>query len=474
MTTLKRSTAGAALVLMALLAPDVLPGQTVSGEVSQQAAQQEPSTDDSAEPPTTIFPHSESSRFWISGQMNFIEQWHPEFHSPYQGPQSLLPEAEHAGSRVLTLFLGWQFTRDTEILVDAESAGGRGISNAFGLAGFTNLDVVRNPTLGSTPYLARAMIHQIIPLSHDHVPNERGPFSLSTTLPARRLEIRAGKFGMADFFDLNSAGSDSHLQFLNWTVDNNGGYDYAADTRGYTVGVIVEYEEHSWGVRFAEVLMPRVANGIDLEWNLERARAENAEFELRRSFLPHRDGVVRLLSYVNHANMGDYRMAIQQFEAGQTPVPEITNHPLQTKIKYGFGANLEQGLNSWLTAFDRFGWNEGRHESFAYTEDNQTISLGAVAQGKSWRRSLDRTGAAVVWNALSGDHRLYLELGGEGFLLGDGRLNYGREKIFEAFYTVHLWRGVFGSFDLQHINNPGYNRDRGPVLVPAVRLHLDL
>lgn len=406
--------------------------------------------------------------------MNFIGQWHPAFHSPYQGPQSLLPEAEHAGSRVLTLFLGWQVTNTTEILFDVESAGGRGISEAFGLAGFTNLDVVRNPSLGSSPYIARAMIHQIIPLSHDRAAAERGPFSLATSLPARRLEIRAGKFGMADFFDLNAAGSDSHLQFLNWTVDNNGGYDYAADTRGYTVGVIVEYQDRSWGVRYAEVLMPRVANGIDYEWHLSRARSENVEFELRKSLLSHRNTVLRLLNYVNHADMGDYRLAIGQFDAGLTPVPDVTHHPPQTTIKFGFGVNLEQSLSSSFTAFARFGWNEGRHESFAYTEANQSVSGGLVADGKLWKRSLDRAGFAAVANMLSGDHRRYLGLGGQGFLLGDGGLNYGREKIFETFYTVHLWRGLFGAFDLQHINNPGYNKDRGPVLVPAVRLHIDL
>ena len=421
-----------------------------------------------------IFPHSESSRFWASGQMNFIYQWHPSFPAPYTGPQSFQPRAEHATSRVLTLFLGVQLTPNTEILFDPESAGGRGISNAFGLAGFTNLDVVRNPQLGDTPYISRAMIHQIIPLSKERAPAERGPFFLAATLPVRRLEIRVGKYGIADFFDLNSAGNDSHLQFLNWTVDNNGGYDYVADTRGYTVGAILEYQDRRWGVRFAEGLMPRVANGIDFQWNITRARAENVEFELRKGVLPRRDGVLRLLSYVNHANMGDYRVAIQQFASGQTPVPDITRHPLQTTIKYGFGANAEQALTSWVTAYGRFGWNEGRHESFVYTEVNQTVSLGAAAHGKIWGRSLDRAGVAFASNALSGDHRRYLALGGLGFLLGDGRLNYGRETIFETFYTVHAWRGVFASVGLQHINNPGYNRDRGPVFVPSLRLHLEL
>jgi high affinity Mn2+ porin len=192
---------------------------------------------------------------------------------------------------------------------------------------------------------------------------------------------------MADFFDLNAVGSDSHLQFLNWTVDNNGGYDYAADTRGYTFGVILEYQDRRWGVRFAEALLPKVANGIDFEWNLRRAHAENIEVEFRRHFLPHREGALRLLGYVNHANMGVYRSAIDDFLAGRTPLPDITAHLRRTTAKYGFGVNLEQALNGWLTLFGRFGWNEGRHESYVYTEVNQSLALGAGASGKLWRPS---------------------------------------------------------------------------------------
>ena len=448
--------------------------QTSAKPPAEAAVNTEDAPAPEADPPETFFPHAEASRFWLSGQANIIFQWHPAFPAAYTGAQSLRPAAEHATSRLLTLFTGARIARNTEILFDLESAGGRGISDAFGLAGFTNLDVVRNPELGATPYIARALIHHVIPLSHERVAATRGPFGLATSLPARRLEIRVGKWGMVDFFDLNSVGSDSHFQFLNWTVDNNGGYDYAADTRGYTVGAILEYQDRRWGLRFAEALMPRVANGIDFQWNVRRARSENFEVELRRGFLPRRDATLRLLAYVNHANMGVYREAIADFLAGRTPLPDIQAHPLQTTVKYGFGVNLEQALTNWLTAFGRFGWNEGRHESFVYTEVNQAVVFGAGVAGKLWRRKYDRAGAALAINAISGDHRRYLALGGQGFLLGDGRLTYGREVIFEGYYTVHLWRGAFGSFVLQHINNPGYNRDRGPVVVLALRLHLEM
>src|ERR1051325_2758551 len=296
-----------------------------------------------SEPPATIFPHSESSRFWISGQINTIFQWHPSFRAPYSGPLSLTAKSETAASRVFTLFAGVELTDYLEVLCQVESAGGRGIGNGFGLAGFTNLDVVHNPALGSTPYIGRTMVHLVIPFSSKTVAAERNPLSLYTKLPERRLEFHAGKMQLVDFFDLKSAGSDSHLQFLNLTVDNNGAYDYAADTRGYTIGAMLDFEDRNWGIRFAEALMPRQANFIDLQWNLCRARSENIEFELRKNILPHRKGAVRLLSYINHANMGDYRVAIEQFQNGQTPLPDITNHPLETTVKYGFGANLEQG-----------------------------------------------------------------------------------------------------------------------------------
>src|SRR5262249_43404751 len=160
------------------------------------------------------------------------------------------PRGEHKTSLVETLFLGLQASSSTELIFDVESAGGRGISQALGLAGFTNLDVVRNPPLGAAPYIARIMLHQIVPLSESTTEAARGPFALAMQLPVRRLELRVGKFGTADFFDTNSVGSDSHLQFLNWTIDNNGAYDYAADTRGYTYGAIAEFQDRSWGLRF--------------------------------------------------------------------------------------------------------------------------------------------------------------------------------------------------------------------------------
>ena len=427
---------------------------------------------------TTMFTHPEWDRLWLSGQANFISQWHPAFESPYQGKNSLTPEAQDATSRVLTLYTGWRATNTTEFLFDVQETGGHGLSEALGVAGFFNLDVVRNPLLTKAPYVARLMWHRVIPLGGRKVVAERGPYSLFRELPERRLEVRFGKFSMVDFFDVNSYGTDSNLQFMNWAVDNNGAYDYAADTRGFTFGALVEYHDRNWVLRFAEGLMPKVANGIHLDADMSRAHAENVEFELHGRVIKKRPGVVRVLSYINHANMGDYEEAVSTWLANQgtpqaTPVPEITAHPLQTTIKYGFGLNFEQPLTNWLGLFGRWGWNEGQHESFAYTEVDQTWLIGVGGNGARWGRRNDHLGVAFVSDGISKAHAAYLADGGDGFLLGDGKLNYGRENIVESYYTVHLWRGVFPAVGLQYAVNPGYNRDRGPVIVPTLRLHVD-
>jgi high affinity Mn2+ porin len=329
--------------------------------------------------------------------------------------------------------------------------------------------VVRNPTLGATPYLARLMVRKVFGLSAASTESAVSPLSLASRLPERRIEVRAGKFGIADFFDTNSVLSDSHRQFTNWTVDNNGGYDYAADTRGYTYGPFAEVDTPGWSVRAAEALMPTVANGITLDMNLRRAHAENVELELR---LASR-AVLRLLGYQNHANMGSYTEAIDAFLAGRDRTPDIERHRTQGTIKYGVGLNFEQSIGRDVRVGTRAGWNEGQHESFAYTEVNGTLSAGVDIAGTRWRRAADRAGVALVSNGISEDHREYLRLGGSGFLLGDGTLRYGRETIVETYYTAELRRGVSVSGGVQHVQNPGYNRDRGPVTVSMARLHID-
>jgi hypothetical protein len=449
--------------------------QSGTADLSADGGRVDPEEEPS--PAVTMAPHPDNRSWWISGQANIIYQGRLPFHSPYQGPNSFHNSAEYKTSLVGTLYTAVRPTRsirhNTDLILDIESTGGRGLSQALGLAGFTNLDVVRNPNLGSTPYLARYEIHQVIGLTSNTVEQAPGPFALAPRVPARRIEFRAGKMTLPDFFDVNEVGSDSHLQFMNWTVDNNGAWDYAADTRGYTVGGMAEYDDHLWSIRYGLFAMPTVANGIDLDWAFSRAHAQNGEFELRRSFLRNRKGTTRILFFANRAHMGTYREAVHAFIDGTDPKPNILLHEHFGALKYGFGYNTEQELTANLRVFARFGWNEGQHESFAYTEVDQTVEAGADYAFTQYGHPNDKIGLAIVSNAIKRDHQNYLHLGGLGFLLGDGNLNYGRENIVESYYTRHAWRGLFYSVDVQHINNPGYNRDRGPAWVGSVRTHVD-
>ena len=446
---------------------------------SAHAAQPDPQPDALPEdtPQLTMFSHSDRSRYWISGQANTIFQAKPGFHSLYQGPNSFDNAPEYKTSLVETLYLGYQphhnLRYNTDLLLDLESAGGRGLGEALGLAGFTNLDVVRNPNLGTAPYLARGEIHQTIGLTREMAETDRDQFSLATEAPVRRFEVRVGKMGANDFLDVNDVAGDSHLQFMNWTVDDNGAWDYAADTRGYTVGGLLEYEDRNWSARYGIFAMPVVANGISLDWAFSRSHGQNWEYELRHSFVRGRKGTTRILAFANTAHMGNYRLAVQHYFAGLSPTPDITSVERFGTVKYGFSWNNMQEITENFRIGTRFGWNDDHEESYAYTEVAQSVVIAGDYAGTRWHRPADKAGTAFVSNAIKKDHQNYLAHGGLGFLLGDGRLDYGRENIVESYYTWHAWRGMFFALDVQHIDDPGYNRDRGPVWVFAVRGHMD-
>jgi hypothetical protein len=307
----------------------------------------------------------------------------------------------------------------------------------------------------------------VIPLAGEWVPAERGPLSTLATLPEHRLDLRVGTLSTVDVFDLNGPASDSHFQFLNWTVCNNGAYDYAADTRGYTFGAVLAYIGPVFELRLGEMLMPTVANGIDFDTDIGDARGENLEATVRWG-----TGVARLLGFWNHARMGSYAEAIAAFLSGADAKPDIEAHRSPGRTKVGVGLSAEQSFAPFRV-FLRAGWNDGKNESFAYTEVDNTLELGGDVTGERWSRPDDRVGIALVTNGLSADHREYLRLGGSGFLLGDGGLDYGRETLAEGYYNAHIAEGLYIAGDVQLIVNPGYNRARGPVLVLGTRVHLE-
>jgi high affinity Mn2+ porin len=282
---------------------------------------------------------------------------------------------------------------------------------------------------------------------------------------------------VADDFDHNSYANSARTQFLNWSLWNNTAWDFAANTRGYTDGLVAAYVSPLWSLRYGLYRMPLYANAQTME-TLLRAREQDLELTLS----PAGAGtVVRLLAYRNTARMGDYAQALALGAASGT-APDVAADDAQGRHKTGFGVNAEQPLADGgdTGVFVRLGWQDGKSEDFVFTEVDRQASAGAQLSGVHWQRSEDRLGVAAVVEGLSAVHREYLEAGGSGFLLGDGALDYAHEKILEAYYRAQWsWsRGAFAlraqlSPDFQYIENPGFNQDRGPVRFYALRLHLE-
>jgi hypothetical protein len=420
--------------------------------------------------PEPAAPKDFLSNFWLSGQVNVVTQFHSSFPAAYSGPSSLSSGAEIAPTYVATLYTGYALNRNTEFFLDIESAHGSGVSGALGLGGLGDLDAVTDKSASVAPYVARILVRRIIPLGKKMSPSEPNPLGLAANVPERRLELRLGKMSLTDFFDLNAVGSDSHLQFLNYSIDNNAAYDIAADSRGYTYAALVELYQPSWTARFAEAFEPRDNSGLRTDWNLSRSRSENFEIELHPSLGGKQAFTLRALGFLNHALMGSYPDAVAAFLSGRDPYPDLASHISPAK-NYGFGLNGEAVLSDSLRVFGRYGWNEGTRELFQFAEADRTAALGADLSGRAWHKPNHRVGAAFAVNGLVASHRQYLELGGRSYLLGDDGLSYSREKTLEMYYNIPIGHGIFAALDVQHVWNPGYNQNRGPVTIFGLRLH---
>lgn len=361
-----------------------------------------------------------------------------------------------------------------DVLLDVEDVRGEGLSSVLGLAGFTDLDAQKTPTAGHQPhtYLSRILLHYVAPLGGKERMNNPSLLELAPRVPSRRLELYFGKFSLADFFDQNDYAGSDHSQFLNWTTDQNGAWDYAANTPGYTYGAYAELDEGTWSFRYAEALMSRVPNGLYLSLHLGDTRSENGEVDW--SYRPQSSGTVRVLGYVDEAPMGSFADALAAWREGRIPTPDTSAVRRTGRHEYGWGLNWQQGLPGGFGIFARAGWNNGKYESYEYTEVNNTAEGGVQMPGALWGRAGDHAGVAFVSNGISRSHQEYLAAGGLGFQLGDGGLSYGREQILETYYNFNLPIGLSVSPNIQFIENPGYNRARGPATVFGMRVNWSL
>ena len=468
---------GGALLLAGLAQAQVTPPGTATPATPPPAA---PSQEPIRQPNST----PNKPRNWsLHFQQTLIDQWHNDLRTPYSGDYSLADRESAKLSFTSTLFIGRRLWKGAAVYFNPEVAGGSGLSGARGIAGFTNGETFRIGDPSPNLYLARLYLRQMFALGTATASDEDDLNQLAGPRPERYFAINLGKFSTADFFDQNSYSHDPRTQFLNWSLMSAGGWDYAANTRGYTVGGVLEYVTPDFALRVASTLMPTLANGPVLDFHYGTAHAET--LELTKGYkLAGRQGTVRVLGFRNVAAMATYRSAVALAQTTGDQ-PDVVNVRRAGHTKVGFGLNAEQEISKEVGLFARVSYNDGKNETWAFTEIDQSASLGVVSTGARWQRPDDRLGAAVVMNGISPEHRAYLAAGGYGFIVGDGpgtgyvaysgALNYGLEQIGEVYYSIALPKYHASiSPDYQLVMNPAYNRDRsGPVHVVAVRLHVE-
>lgn len=422
-----------------------------------------------------LFPHAPGDSigaFNLHFQTTYIYQYKPQFYAPYEGKNSLTGAEEKQNSLTATLYLGARLWKGAAIYINPEIAGGSGLSGALGMAGSSNGETFRVGDPAPTLYMGRAYLEQTFAMGKEQEYERNDANQMPGWMPKDYIRFTAGKYSLGDLFDNNEYSNSPRTQFMNWALMNNGAWDYAANVRGYTLAFTAELQKGAMNYKIAAAALPTEANGAKLQTNLDKGLALNAEI-VRSYTLAGHDGHVRLLGYYNTAETGNYEAAIQH---PGVMGPDITLSRGQgLRHKTGFGLNADQQLNDTWCIFGRLGWNDGKNETWAFTEIDRTASLGLLANGKKWNRENDHGGIAIVANGLSKQHADYLKAGGNGFILGDSTLNYATELVGEVYYSLKPTPlPIWISGDYQFCVNPGYNADRGPVNIFSVRIHVEL
>ena len=406
--------------------------------------------------------HPDAS-WWLSADLDAILMTQPGFHSPKAGAHSFSADDHVAGSFLTTVFAGYSPTSTTAIVVSGESTAGEALGDGRGLDAPLDDDLVRNPSLGAVPYIGQAFIEQVIPLTDNREPVVRTAVDLLQSEPSVRIEIRAGRLWAADLFETDRS------SFRDVTIRHDGAWDSPADERGFAFGAVVDYIAPLWQLRFAELALPTTPRGGSYDLELSNAHGEAAQLTVHDCLYGHA-GSIAIFGYMNHAPMGSYGDAVAAVTIGQDETPDVTKYRLAGRNKRGVGLRIDQAITGDIHGFVGAGWSDGDTESFGPTEIDNTVRMGVELNGSIWRRPSDGAGLGLATSGLSDVHRTYLALGGIATVLGDGSLHDGRQTLVEGYYRLRVVRGVDAGVQVDLIEHPGFNVDRGPAIVGSLRV----
>lgn len=411
----------------------------------------------------------DSGRWWaIQVQATDVFQYKPAMRSLFEGPNSL-PGPEIASNTLdASVIVGVRPWAGAEAWYDEDMNQGFAPGNTLGVAGFVNGEGAK---VGhQSPYYRpqRYFFRQTIELGggDDKVDPDVMQFGGPTT--KNRIVVTVGKFSLTDVMDDNAYAHDPKNDFLNWAIIDTGSWDYAADAWGFSEGGVVEWYQGDWTLRGAIMDMSTLPNVAELTPSFGQFQWDG-EIELRQKWFG-REGKIKLLGFVSRAQMGRYDDAIARAEAtGQPANTALVRH---FRTRPGVSLNIEQPVSDTAGLFLRAGWDNGDYESYEYADIDRTVAGGASIKGDRWGRKDDTLAVALVVDGISREHELFLNAGGAGILVGDGKLPHpGAETILEAYYSLGVVKGLHITLDSQTVMNPAYNRDRGPAEVIGLRLH---
>lgn len=419
------------------------------------------------------FPTENFNFHW---QTTYINHRNNNFRSSYASSNSLLNRTEGGGTQSYsfsgTAFLGARVGESTEFYFNPETFQGIPFGGQLvGLGGFQNGELQKGSFSSPVFYNARAFFRHTIGLSGDREYVNGEANQLAGYLPKNRLVLTIGKVSTLDFFDDNAYSHDPRSQFQNFSLFSMGAYGYASDTKGFTYGAISELYWNQWILKAARLALPAIPNTSDLDLTLKRHYGN--QLELTRLYeVNGKEGAVRGLVYSQHAYMANFESA-NAMTNNQSPIPDMTLVRKAGTSSWGYGLNFEQAISDNLGVFARWSWNPGATET--QTLDMRSSLAGGISlKGKSWSRTNDTLGIGLAANSLATSEIQYLKKGGMTSFLGDGNLDYGKEKIFEVYYSAEIFKNTFMTFDLQKIQNPGFNLKRGPINMMGLRLHLEI
>ena len=433
-----------------------------------------------------------NERWNAYGQLTYISSYKAGFSAPYGNfngsSKSLSADGEHSFTATATLFLGLALWRGAEIYVAPEVISSRALSELSGLgASIQNFELQKQGQIAPSVYRSRTYLTQTIDFGGAKVERDSGALQLGSTVASRRLVLVLGNLSILDYFDKNSVVGDPRKGFFSIAFMTHGAYDFAADSRGYTWGGLFELHYDDWLLRAGRFTPPKEPNGLALDFRVNKYYADQVELEHAHRVLGQ-PGAIRLLGYRNRENMGSFNDAVSAFQDDPTKNAAActsTNYGSQNAtapdlcwvrrphVKIGLGVSFEQLIADDIGVFGRAMVSDGRTEVYSYTSSDRSASLGVVVRGARWRRPFDALGLGYAASWISSEHAQYLGLGGIDGFIGDGKLNKASERVFELFYSLDVYRSLLVSADYQHISNPAYNADRGPVNVIAGRVHAE-